>query len=650
MLRRGSTASLMDSTDGRGDVPAGSLPPTVLGISRNSISILLQPPAAGDGRQLHTTGPGWSSYKTSTVRDIPPVAITNIPHVDAAQFESYISQMGTLYEQLQRLKGTEDGRRGAASNPESPFGCFETSKQAIELSNPARDGSISSIPAATALADDGLPNRRGAGVDSSHDGHYPETPLSIIPHVYFHQQFNLENPRIFHVVSENSEVVPSSSTAGNAGDGHAPAPGKALATNAILPEKLSWYMDTVEAHLVNSLATASSTLFSALGSLTELHSEARRLVEEVAALRQDLTPLDKDVVAKGLELTRKRRESHNLQQIHDAVLQLKRIVDGVACCESLVDEGQLEKALAEMNVIVSLIAGERSEDFEDESLTPIQLRDLRGATALQGVTSDLTILRSRIGKLFESKAHNHLIGDLRYHVQSVSTEEVLLRWEAESLRAKGGPGREPPALPAYMNQTSELRTALFPVVYGLHRYGFVSTAIEAYRELLLREVHSIVRKPLPSSTDDDDTGAVTSRIGSTIRGGRKEKSAILAQNLRALDAEEAERLFSTIFITIAETLRRLKTQSSVLLDIACAVGNPDAEDPIQSSTIQSHSGAPNAAVDGPTLGILEEMHAALDLPNLLGEAVDASQEMINKILRVRSDQTTGLPLAYFLRY
>ncbi|TKW58212.1 Vacuolar protein sorting-associated protein 54 [Colletotrichum tanaceti] len=586
--------------------------------------------------------------------------------------------MGPLYEQLQRLKGSEGGRRAAESSPKSSFGRFEASRQTAELSNPARDGTISSIiPSATALVDEGLPNRQESGIDPSRGGHHAAAPLSIVPDVYFHPQFHLENPRIFDVVSEKSQVVPPDPTAGTAGDGHghAPAPpGKALATNAILQEKLSWYMDTVETHLVDSLATASPALFSALGSLTELHSEAGRLADEVAALRRDLmAPLDRDVVARGLELTRKRQESRNLRQIHDAILQLERIVDGVVRCESLVDGGQLDKALAEMNVVESLMAGERGEDSEDGSLThTIQLRDLRGAAALRGVAGDLTILRSRIGTLFESEVHNQLIGDLRRHVRSVSTEEVLSRWEAESLRAKGGLGREPPALPAaaYTTQTSELRTALFPIVNGLHRYGSVSTAIGAYRQLVLREIRGIVRKPLPSSTDADDTASVdndTSAIsGSTIREGRnntnrtsQEKSSLLARRLSALDAEDAERLLSAIVVPVAETLRRLKAQSSILLDIAWAVGNPDAEDrlQVQSSTIhQSHvRGAPNVAGIGnaprrPMLGILEEMHAALDLPGLLGEAVDASHEMMGKILRVRSEQTAGLPLAYFLRY
>jgi len=47
---------------------------------------------------------------------------------------------------------------------------------------------------------------------------------------------------------------------------------------------------------------------------------------------------------------------------------------------------------------------------------------------------------------------------------------------------------------------------------------------------------------------------------------------------------------------------------------------------------------------------IQEMHVALDLPNLLGQAVDVSHEKINKILQVRSEQVISLPLAHFLRY
>ncbi|KAF4973626.1 hypothetical protein FZEAL_9270 [Fusarium zealandicum] len=582
-----------------------------------------------------------------TVRDIPPVALTSIQHVDAAQFESYISRMGPLYEQMRRLKESEDEAR-AESKPDNSIGHHKDSRQPGVLSRSARNGSIAPTTSTTAPID-GLPSRQGSG-SLSRKGHYGAPPLSIVPDVYFDEDFHLENPRTFHVVSERSDVVPPTTTTGKASNGNAPAPKKALATNAILQEKLSWYMDTVEVHLISSISMASATFFSAVGSLRDLHSEAAESVEKIAALRKDLASLDKDVVTKGLELSQKRRVRHDMQQMHDAVLQLKRVVEGVAYCESLVDQGEVEKALVEMNAIELLMAGERDERSEDEKPAHIQLRDIRGAAALQGVISNLTILRSRIGKVFESKVHSLLIGDLQRHVQSVSTQEVLLRWEAASLRAKGGYAQEPLAFPAYMNQTNELRTALLPNVYGLHRSRCISTAIQVYRELVLREIRKIVRRPLPSSSTDNES--VTS--ASTISGGRsrsnQEKSFILAQNLRALDAEDAERLFLTIFIAVAETLRRLKTQSSILLDIACAIGNPDAEGSVKSPIVRSPISSPNPAENVSVFDIQEEMHIALDLSNLLGQAVDASHEKINKILRVRSEQTTGLPLAYFLRY
>jgi vacuolar protein sorting-associated protein 54 len=107
--------------------------------------------------------------------------------------------------------------------------------------------------------------------------------------------------------------------------------------------------------------------------------------------------------------------------------------------------------------------------------------------------------------------------------------------------------------------------------------------------------------------------------------------------------------FFDIYIGVAETLRRLTTQSRVLLDITCAIGNPDAEYGVRSPVIQSPIGSAGAGSTS-AFEIQEEMHVALDLGNLLAQAVDASHERINRILRIRYEQTIGLPLAYFLRY
>lgn len=118
------------------------------------------------------------------------------------------------------------------------------------------------------------------------------------------------------------------------------------------------------------------------------------------------------------------------------LLQLKRVIDSVALCETLIDEEEVEQALDRIDAIELLMAGKRDETSRD-GMTQIQLRDIRGIMALQGVASDLSTLRSHISKIFESQAHNLLIEVLRHRVQSGSSREVLVWWETASLRVKG---------------------------------------------------------------------------------------------------------------------------------------------------------------------------------------------------------------------
>ncbi|KAF6786822.1 garp complex component [Colletotrichum sojae] len=541
--RRDSTISLTHSVAGHLDTWAESYPANVFDPAHNAISSLLQPPIVRTCARPHTYAPTSSLHKIPTARDIIPVALTAIPTVETTEFQPYLLQVGTLYEQLLQLKNKRDG----STKP------------------------------------------HGKWLDGSSGGN---TVPRVVPNVYFDEDFRLENPRTFHVVTEKSEVITPKPTTVAAQDGDEPAPRKALATNAILQEKLSWYMDAVEVHLIDSISMASTKFFPALGSLQELHTEAAESVEKVRALREILAALDKDLGDEGLGLLQKQQKFSNLRQLNDAVSQIEHIVDGIARCESLVDEGEVDKALAEIDVVELLMSGERHATTRLTSAGDTHLRDLRGAVALQGVVEDLNVLRSRIGKVIESKVHDIFLRDLRRHIDAVSTPEVLQRWGAASQRVKGNYPREPSSLPAYMLLTDALRTTLSPQISGLDRSRSISTAIQAY-----------------------------------------------PANIRALDAADAEKLLSNIFIGVTETLRRLKTQSSVLLDLACTIRKPDLE-PLNS----------NLDTQPPTFEIQEEMHLALDLSNLLGQAVDVSHEKISKILRVRSEQTARLPLAYFIRY
>jgi vacuolar protein sorting-associated protein 54 len=475
--------------------------------------------------------------------------------------------------------------------------------------------------------------------------------------VYFDDDFRLENPRTFDVVSERSEVIrPTNAEDGKGGlNGSAAAPRKALATNAILQEKLSWYMDTIEVHLINSISTASTTFFTALGSLKELHSEAAESVTRIKTLRKELEALDEEIAAKGLQIVHKRRRQENLRQLNDAVLQLKQIADGVANCETLVDEGEIDKALASIDTLEKLIAGERDATVDNDP--EIQLRDLRSASALQGVNADLATLRSRIGKAYETNFSNILIRDLRRHSESVSPQEILLRWSNAANRAKGSHARSPSVFPTYLTGTDELKAELFPSMFGLHRAKHIAAATIAYREAVLREIRNLIRRPLPSSTDDDNESMMSV---STASGGRhlsnQEKSSILARNLRALEAEDGEELLIKIYIGVTETLRRMTTQVKVLLEITSSLSDNPEGDGLRSPPVRSPISSPrpdrypggffnNAAME-----VQEELHKSLDMANLLGQAVDVAIEKIVKVLKVRAEQTAQLPLPMFLRY
>jgi vacuolar protein sorting-associated protein 54 len=570
--------------------------------------------------------------------------LTNVPHVEADEFKPYLAQVGALYEQLRRVQETEEetapanrSQKQAEEAIDSEDGFLRPSK-----SRSNRRGSMTSV---SSLASIEAPSpRRKSSISFNRKAAQGPAPLSTIPNVYFEEDFHLENPRTFDVVSERSEVIrPANADR----DSNAPAPRKALATNAILQEKLSWYMDTIEVHLINSISTASTTFFSALGSLKGLHSEAAESVQRIKTLRRELSALDEEVASNGLRSVQKRRRQENLRQLSDAVAQLRQVTDGLAACETLVDEGEVDKALESIDSLEKLIAGER------QTGDGISLRDLRSTSALQGINTDLDTLRFRVGRAYEAQFSNILLSDLRRHADSVSKRDVLARWGNAASRARGAHSRSPSLFPTYLAATEDLKAQLKPAMAGLLRAKHIETAAMAYKDAALREVRNLIRKPLPSSSEDDSMSMMSA---STASGGRgvsgQQKSANLARNLRAMDAEDADELLITIYVTVTETLRRLSTQVKVLLDIATTLTVSPSGDGVKSPPVRSPvtSPRPERHASSPAMELQEELHKALDVANLLAQGVDIVNDKVVKVLKVRSEQAANLPLDLFLRY
>ncbi|KAJ5381940.1 uncharacterized protein N7496_004368 [Penicillium cataractarum] len=586
------------------------------------------------------------------------VTLTNIAHVDAKAFQPYLSQVGSLYDVFQQSKeGTgEDAQASPGFKSPKP-----DDMESLMPWSPERRSSVMSTGSQPTSPYDPR-GRRPSGAR----GRAPAvTPLSTIPPVYFEEDFHLENPRTFDVISEKSEVVKPPRPP-NKDDKHANGGAtepvhtgrKALATNAILQEKLSWYMDTVEIHLISSISTASKSFFTALGSLRELHAEAADSVKRIQVLRKDLQKIDKEMALGGLKIVNLRRRRENVRMLAAAVAQLRDVVESVSRCEELVEQGDIEDAAEELEEVENLMAGEKASDRPaegDEKDLPRKPIDLRGLKALDGASEDLAMLRQRIGMGYETRFLDDLLGDLRSHVGNVSSAVTLQRWGASFLRQRGGQRPVSTVSPAYMTFDNELRSRLNTQLTGLARAHYTTAAATSFKTAVLREMKGLIRKHLPSSSDDDNESMISVSTHSDRQRSQQEKSSILARNLRALDPDDAYGMLVAVYTGISECLRRLSTQVKILLDIASGLGSSPAAG-IRSPNRSPNPQSPDQSIRSPDRGssasamAQDEILQVLDMSSLLGQAVDIAQSQITKVLKVRSEQTSQLSKEEFLKY
>ncbi|KAH0366413.1 GARP complex component, partial [Aureobasidium melanogenum] len=587
---------------------------------QNAISTLLQPPIVRTGL-LTPAASASSTYRAPTTRDIPPVTLTNIPKVDTSTFKEYISRVGPLFDNLSRL------RRDTQPKPQN---------DAPTSPVLSRHNSTTSLLSPT---DSPQPRRRSSAYARRRLNE--PTPLSTIPNVYFDENFQLENPRTFDVVSERAEIAPGTAKQEQSANGAPLPPRKALASNAILQEKLSWYMDTVEVHLIQSISSASTSFFAALGSLRDLEQEASDSVSRIQKLRADLAKLDQDMAMGGLEVANLRRRYQNMQKLANAVDQVARVVQDAKNCEELVEKGEYDAAASAMSRLDRLIAGQ-PEPSSEPSTT--ELHDLRPLHALQGLSDSMNQLRFRIGRGFESRFLETMLSDLRRHIDNVPPKDTMRRWASTSMRLRGlqtGPT-------AYMEIDDQFRKDLLASLHGLSNSGQTAQATADFRDAIMREMKHLIRKHLPSSNDDDNESVTSVATRTSKAASQQEKSIILARNLRAMDEESAEDMVVNIYTDISEALRRLSIQIKVLLDVTSTMDAPDSLksplSPSVRSTDRSRSPAPRVS------GIQEELSQALDMSSLLGQAVDVAHTQITRILKVRTEQVNHLPLERFLRY
>lgn len=541
-----------------------------------------------------------------TTRDIPPVNLSPIPKIKNSEFADYLA-IASEYDKYKKAKdqGLEEHIRSTKNEPISPTPSLAEFAGLVTGLGP---GSVA----------ESIPKPR-----KSRRNNLAVTPLSAVPQVYFDENFRLENPRIFDIVSERSDIIRPTSSDQPGGVRQDNSSRKALASNAILQEKLSWYMDTVEVHLISSISTASSTFFAALGDLRELHSEVSDSVQKIHNIRGELARIDEEQALKGLEIIRLRKRRNNVVKLERAVKQMQTVVEGVSKAENLLAETKIGAALDQVDYVEGLMSGNDPSSADGF--------DLRRVPALEVVETDLAHLRQKIGKAFEKNFVDTLLTDLQEHVNSVSATDTLQRFNQSFSRGMNRQSTSGARMPTYTSIPDLLRNQLKEHLTNLQRAKWITSAIGSYRTTATREVKRQIANLLPVKDDNEPDD----NVGVSISSGVRSAWATAVSKLGPLEAEE---LLINMYTRVSELCRRLSTQQKLLLDLTMNLGE----------TSISGLLSPRLQGGGPDSDMAEAMTTGLS--DLIAPVLEVAQSKLVILLRARDEPTSHYASVDFYRY
>ena len=533
-----------------------------------------------------------------TKSEIPLVTLTNLPAVTYASFEPYITAIGPDYDRHRRSKKglleehIRIGSRETAVTPSSSFTDLVDTKLLASMST--SNLSVASLDETLQSPPPIQPSPRRPRRNRDDE---PES-LDTVPPVFFDPNFSLSNPRTFDIVNENSELLTRT------GSGTGKPDRKSLASNAILQEKLSWYMDTVEVHLIKEINAASTSFFAALSGLQDLNEDASRCVEKIGKIRQELAGIQEVNASGGEGVTRlhiQRANVARLQKTVDLVGNIAKMRDQI---EDHLERKENSEAYKMMQDIKRLMESSESEFSIN----------LRRVEALRNIDAEMANVLSRIGTSQGNDLAKTLITDLRSWVNSTNTQATFRRLSDTFNRDTTQRKTDPNLLsPAHITVPEDVRATVILQLHGLQQSRFLETGMDLYRKEIVKEVKGVIKKNLPST--EDDTESVMSSVTNQPLSNqdRKEKSQALAKNLRQMAPEVFLEMIMTTYASLLEFFRRLQTHQKLLLDL----------------TALSASGTGETVV--PT-----------DLSEVLSNIMDISSTRIQKILGVRAEQNSHL--------
>lgn len=147
----------------------------------------------------------------------------------------------------------------------------------------------------------------------------------VIPPVYFSPDFDMDDAETFQAVLDSVPAAASSAT--------------------LLQETLSYYLDLVEVRLVQQVSDRSTSFFSAMDILNDVHSEVSLACEQIRVIREEIASIDVTLALQELNVVRLRQRRKNLLSLYRHVKLISEVNQAKATVRLLLSQSDYADAL-----------------------------------------------------------------------------------------------------------------------------------------------------------------------------------------------------------------------------------------------------------------------------------------------------------------
>lgn len=237
---------------------------------------------------------------------------------------------------------------------------------------------------------DGLVAAQEPGRRAQSERNVPDLPpLDSVPDLFFETSFDLSNPSTWAAVIISAESTPRHTQ-----------------------DALSSHLDTLEAHLVHEITLRSTSFFSALSNLQDLHSESSSCLSRISELQDSLKQVGQNQARTGLQVIDAQEQLRVLRDTEQGVRSMSELEELVKVTKGLVEAGDWSGALGCVQDVVRwwgrhTLEASQTDDQPGPSRRPLPLTSL---PSLSSLPSDLASVVTAIATQLEAALHDRLLG------------------------------------------------------------------------------------------------------------------------------------------------------------------------------------------------------------------------------------------------